>query len=177
MDVYARARPRIIAVTLTRPADTVQYTPGDVVCNSTDTPTPLVFSSASLDPIVRCATIISASIACSANLAMKPDVELWLFTVPPAMDADNAPFTPTDAELEHLVCVLDFAAAAFGVGHHVGDATVGNLGNVVLFRSAGTTIPFQCAPEETSLYGVLVARNAYVPLAGESFRVALGVVD
>lgn len=177
MDVYARASARIIAVDLTRPADTVQYAPGDVICNSTDTPAPLVFPSAARDPAVRCGMILSASIACSANLAMKPDVELWLFTVPPAMGADNAPFTPTDAELEHLACILDFSKDAFGVGHHVGDATVGSAGNVVLFRSANTMIPFQCAPEETSLYGVLVARNAYVPLAGEAFRVALGVVD
>ena len=43
MDVYARTSARIIAVNLTRPADTVQYAPGDVICNSTDTPGPLVF--------------------------------------------------------------------------------------------------------------------------------------
>lgn len=171
-DVYARSRARIVAAGLVRPADEAPYAPGDVICNSTSTPQPLAFAGASLDPRVGCGLIAYASLACTANQATRLDAELWLFTVAPAMDADNAPFTPTTAELSDLVAIVTLASAWAAVGN----AQTGADGNVVITAPL-LSIPFACAPGDSSLYGVLVARNAYVPVAGEAFRLALGILD
>lgn len=171
-DVYARGKCHTAAASYTRPGDTNSYAPGDVVCNSTSAPAALTFAAASLDPLVRSGVITHATLVCGANQATKLDSELWLFTVAPAMDNDNAAFTPTDAELDNLVGIISLPAS----GAKAGDATAGAGGNAVI-EAPSLALPFQCAAGSTALYGVLVARNAYVPVASETFRVALRILD
>jgi hypothetical protein len=115
------------------------------------------------------AVIESAVITSKANAATKLDADLLLFSATISdLDADNAAFTPTDAQLETLVGVISFPTASWKAGDATADAggnafcAVNNLGLVV---------------KSDALYGVLVARNAYVPYSGEVFKITLGIVE
>jgi hypothetical protein len=110
-------------------------------------------------------------------VATKGKFELWLFagTAAPTVDTDNVPFTPSDVELLDLVGIVRFDdTAAF-----VGEATVGAVGNAIYVGThlgvANFAIPFRCGAGVTTLWGLLVVRNAYVPVADEVFTVTLHV--
>lgn len=157
------------SATLTRPADTTAYAVGDVVCNSTSAPVILTFPYGARN---GSAVLQHAVIVDSANVATKPDLELWLFDTAMAMDNDNAAFTPTDAELLNLIGVVSFATGSFKAG----DATSGAGGNAIC-EATNIGIPVNPAGSDTALYGVLVVRNAYVPVSGEVFTVRLKFLD
>lgn len=154
-----------------RPADTTTYAAGDVVADSTSTPTIIKFRSAAqgngAPSIIQHAILVD-----SASVATKPDLELWLFDTTITMDNDNAVFTPTDAELLTLIGVIAFPVADFKVG----DATVGAGGNAIC-EARNLGIPFNTAIADNDIYGVLVVRNAYVPVSGETFTVRLHLLD
>jgi hypothetical protein len=148
-------------VTFTRPADTTAYTAGDVVCNAAT----LVFPRCARN---GSAVLQHAKIVTSANVATKPDLDLWLFDTTIAAVADNAAFAPTDAEMLTLIAVVPFATADFKVGL----SGSGGSGNAVCeIKNLG--IPLNAS----TLYGQLVARNAYVPIASEVFKITLGFLD
>lgn len=171
MSEYVRSMGRTISATFTRPADTTAYAAGDVVANSTSAPVVMTFRGAArgtnAPSIIQHAILVS-----SASVATKPDLELWLFDTTIAIDNDNAVFTPTDAELLTLVGVIAFPVADFKVG----DATVGAGGNAVC-EASNIGLPFNTTRDANDLFGVLVARNAYVPVSGEVFTVRLKLLD
>ena len=153
-----------VQVTKTRLNDTNAYTAGDTISENT--------SGATVWTFANCARftggsgiIAKATIADGAYVAATLQAELWLFNAAVTADQDNAVFTPTDAELLTLQAVVPISTA------YVGDATAGIGGNVQL--SSGTiNMPFKCNAD-ASLYGVLVARNAYVPVGWETFGITL----
>ena len=152
-----------IQVNFTRPSDTTAYASGDVVCNSTSAPVIMTFTN--------CARVsggtgilIGGALMSSANVATKLSGELWIFTATVSMDNDNAVFTPTDTEMATLVGVIPFTT------WYVGDATSGAGGNAWSDASS-ISFPYTCAT--TSLYGILIARNAYVPVSAEVFTSTL----
>lgn len=152
----------------TRPADTTTYTAGDVISNSTSAPAVLIFNNALREGL---GAIQNAYLLDSANQTTLLDSELWLFTTPPAATNDNAAITFTDAELANLVGIISFAVAAGKVGL----PSSGAAGNAVNFQN-GLGIPVRGAGLTDVIYGVLVARNAYVPVSAEIFTITLGVV-
>ena len=168
----------LVTDSLTRPADTDAYTAGDVIDAAAGAG--LIFANCARGEGMG-GTIQTALFFDSANVAAPPDVELWLFSATLAgFDNDNDVFTPTDADYytlnsgvtDSLIGVIPFATAnAF-----VGDATSGTGGN--LFIPASRTflpLEFVCATNGTSLFGVLVVRNAYAPISAETFRVLLTI--
>lgn len=159
---------RTIGTSLVRPSDTTTYAAGEVV--NTTVASVLQFSKAAVGGL---ATIVSATIIDDANQTTKPDLELWLFSSTVTADADNAVFTPTDAELRTLVGVIAFPVASFKVG----DASSGAAGNCIC-DVQNLNIAFNGASQQTNdLFGVLVVRNAYVPVSGERFDIRLKVRD
>lgn len=158
-----------ISASVTRPADTTQYAAGDVVTSS---PAAVLTFSGAGRVNGGSGIVIDALLIDSANQTTKPNLELWLFSQAPAIDDDNAAFTPTDAELANLVGIVQFTTG------FVGDATAGAGGNCVL-PSERTYLPvfYECAAAVTALYGVLVARNTYTPVSGEVFSVKLKVAQ
>ena len=68
--------------------------------------------------------------------------------------------------------MISFAQANFKVG----DATSGANGNCICIAD-NLSIPIKTLSGANTLYGVLVARNAYTPVSGESFTVRLCVLD
>lgn len=153
-----------VQVSKTRPSDTTAYASGDTISESTSVAT--VWTFASCARFTGGSGIIAkATIADGAYVAATLQAELWLFNATVTADQDNAVFTPTDAELLTLQAVIPINIA------YVGDATAGVGGNVQL-TSGTVNMPFKCNAD-ASLYGVLVARNAYVPVSAETFGVTL----
>ncbi len=167
-----------ISAALTRPANTTAYTAGDVI--DAGTAAGLTFANAARSKGGG-GRIRDGMLFDSANVATPPDVQLWLFSAAlAAYDADNAAFTPVDSDFhdvqegitDGIVGVIQFATGnAF-----VGDATAGAGGNLIIPASK-TFLPldFVCATDNTSLFGVLVVRNAYAPVSSEQFRVFLRI--
>lgn len=145
---------RLAEASATRPANTTQYTAGDVVGGV------LTFGAES-PGIVRGAVFID-----SAAEATKPDVDLLLFDEQPTVAADNSAFAPTDAQMERCIGVIQFAGANFRAGAS---------GNGVILATAFGELAF--SGQARSFYGVLVARNAYTPISEEKFVVRLGILN
>lgn len=157
---------------LIRPADTTAYAAGDVIAEVT-TNNHLVFPEVFRKggPLTSC--IDGARITSSSNATTKPDLELWLFGNDPTEVADNAAFAPTDAETISRIGIIKFPVANWIVGN-AGAAGAGNAGcdsmNLGLLMRLNATPINQDA---LGLYGVLVVRNAYAPIASEEFTVDL----
>ncbi len=153
----------VIATSKTRPGDTATYAAGDTISEATSSSTVWTFSK-----VVRKAggsgTIGQVVIDDSSSPALKLQAELWLFDTAPTADQDNAAFTPTDAEMQTVVAVIPIN------GSHVGTAS----GNTLL-TSGAVAAPFRCASNVQDLFGVLVARNAYIPTNAEVFNIRLSI--
>lgn len=164
-----RGKGHTTIATVTRPANTTTYTAGDVV--GTAVTATIEFNNASSGEF-ECAILQQAIVSSSAYVATAPDLELWLFDTTVAAIADNAAFAPTDAELATLVGIVQFETANWKVG----TATAGAGGNACCVAS-NISIPFNTKKGTHSLFGVLVMRNAYVPVSGEIFTCRLQVLD
>ncbi len=148
----------------TRPADTTQYAAGDQVADGT--PSVLEFAV----PRVAGGTgvIIHASCTDSANVAVKADLRLYLFDTLPTIVADNAAWTPSDGDMVNIVGYVEFSTWEIGL------ATVGAGGNCVSLAT-NLQIPFDVT--NGVVYGLLVVRNAYIPVDSEVFSIKIGVLQ
>lgn len=147
----------IVDASVTRPSNTTAYASGDVI--GTATTAVLEF-----EDVARSnggsGMIMTAVAIDSAAQGTQPSLELWLFTAALAVVADNEPFAPTDAEMLNLVSVITLSSAK------VGGANLAIISDMV-------ATPFKCAGGSANLYGYLVVRNAYTPIADEVFTVKL----
>ena len=161
----------ISRASFTRPNDTTTYAAGDVMADSTSAATILTFDSAAAyvggSGIIQAVTGIDG-----AYQALGLAADLFLFdTAPASYGNDNAAFTPTDAELLRAIGVATFSAT----GWSGGDLTSGATGNAI--QSVIVSLPFKCKVDRSKLYGILVARNAYVPIAQSPFYFNLHVLQ
>jgi hypothetical protein len=149
--------------TLTRPNDTNTYTAGDAVADSTSAPTALTFAN--------CARIAGgtgfltgAQMIDKSNQAVLWDIELWVFndTVTPTNDQD--PFNLSDADILKCVGVFHFTTSYQGLAGTSGNRYWETEPAMKSFTAVGT-----------SLYGLVVVRNAYVALANEVLTFALRI--
>lgn len=154
------------SATFTRPNDTTQYAANDVM--TADPAAVMTFSGLPSRTTTGC-LIQSATIVSSANKGTKLDADLLLFSSTISdLDADNAAFTPTDAQLLTIVGVIPFATANWKAG----DASADAAGNAFCVNAnLGISIAHQ------TLYGVLIARNTYTPVANEVFTIKLQVIQ
>lgn len=150
---------RVASATITRPNDTTQYAAGEVMTGTVAAV--LQFGVNSMFGEIKSALLVDSIIAGGT----KPECDLLLYSESPDIAADNAAFAPTDAQSATLVASIPFLAANF-------KSATGN-GHIVSANASG--IPYT-APDRV-LYGVLIARNTYVPTALEVFTLKLGVSD
>lgn len=166
-------RTQFRTVSFTRPSDTTQYAAGDVV--GTAATNPLKFTDASRAK-VNSGAVVSATLISSANQATKGDFDLMLFDTHLTADADNATFTPTDAELATCVGIVSF----IGTTAKLGNITSGAGGNLIypnpVIMPIGYSIVNTAGVESDCLWGVLVARSTYTPVSAEVFYIRLGLV-
>jgi hypothetical protein len=160
---------KVVTAALTRPDDTTAYTAGDVVQSSTSTHTPITFTDCARHN-GGSGVLLDALLLDSACQTTKLDAELYLFDTTVAPAHDNEAWAPSDAELVTLVAIIDFGASPW-----VGDPTAGT-GNVA-FQVQNNNAGFVCGAASRNLFGVLVARNAYTPVALEVFTIRLKIVQ
>jgi hypothetical protein len=136
-----------------------------VVADSTTTASILRFKGAArgvgMGGIIQSALLID-----SVAAATKPDLEMYIFTQPPAMQADNAAWNPTDAEMLFCIGVIAFPLGSFKTAGANGIIEPSNPGQA-----------FTCDPALTDIFGILVARNAYTPSSGEIFKILLQILQ
>lgn len=151
---------------ITRPANTTQYTAGDVVADATDNAF-FTFTFAQRQGKVS-GSFSTARIVSSANQSTKPTFELWLFRATPGTTADNATWDVSDAELLDCIGVISFAQADWKGG----TLTAGAGGNAYC-QATNIGIAFNAV--DTSIYGILVERATYTPVSGETFTIELTI--
>ena len=156
---------RTVSASLTSATGTTAYTDGDAI-SAVTTNALFTFTSTVRE---RSGTIIGAILHSSQNnTTLKLAAELWLFRTPIGLVADNAAFAPTDAEMKTCVGVIDFAAASW----RAGSATSGAAGNALVQANQGD-MPFTDDGESQTLYGQLVAKNAYAKVDSEIYTIDL----
>lgn len=145
-----------------RPADTAPYTAGDEISNDTDQADAdyLEFSGVTRDGISGNGYIVKARLTKTNNNVTNATFRLYLFSVPPTMVGDNAPFVVSTGEI--LVGWFDFTFSTLGV-------------YVAIGQSSGDGGPMAFNAPNGSLYGVLVATGAYTPASGETFTPELTI--
>lgn len=143
----------------TRPSDTTTYAAGDAVNNSTSAPTVLTFANiarlSGLGGVIESATMILSTRATLAGV-----FELWLFDTTVTMTNDNTAWGISDANLNTAIGCINFSVRVDG------DAS-----SNCVYQATNIGIAYKCTT--TSLFGVLVARNAYVPGNAEVFTIRL----
>ena len=173
VNALSRFITKTVTDSITRPNDTTQYAVGDVIAEVT-TNDHFLFEKVCQAPrysgLVSTATIFS-----SANQSTKLDANLFLFAVDIGEDADNATWTPTDAELLTCLGVINFPAADWVAGN----VALGAGGNAMCqVRNIGLTFKnsknASYDDNRGVLYGVLVANNTYTPVANEVLTISLG---
>jgi len=160
-----RNRPvtKTITVSKVRPADTTVYAAGDVLAESTSAATVWTFSDTVRGSGLG-GTIQSAELIDSAAAATKPELELWLFDASLTTQNDNAAWNPSDTEMKACIGMILFPAGGF--------MTAGANGMIM---ASNLVLPFQCAAASSTLYGILVVRNAYTPVSNEEFTIRLQI--
>jgi len=153
-----------ITTSITRPNDTTTYAAGDVI--GTASSQVLTFNGVSTPFVQGAGAVCGVQVISSAAPATLPSLELWLFKTAPTAAADNTAWAVTDAELLDLIGVIPLANTYVGLasGNHVQQA-------------AQTLVNFNLPSGSDVIYGVLVVRNAYVPVAQEVYKVKIMVAD
>lgn len=158
-----RPNTKVVSLTKTRPADTATYAAGDVVAESTSAATVWTFANmargAGLGGVIQSAVLISSL----APPTLKGEFELYLFDTTLTTQNDNVAWAPSDAESKTFIAMIPFSTANYrSFGANNGGYVLNALG-----------ISYACAAAATSLFGILVARNAYVPGNAEELTIRL----
>ncbi len=159
---------RIITASFSRPSNTTPYSIGDVVTDGG--PTIITLEDAVREG-AQSALLVGATLVVSSNPALKGDFRLFLFDTTVAMEADNAAWDPSDAEMATALGYIDF-----GDEPEAGGAS-GGTSNVI-YQALGVNIPIVAPTDGVfDIFGILVVRNAYIPTASETFTVRLHVIQ
>lgn len=160
-----------VSANFTRPNDTNAYAAGDVVADSTSAATVLTFPLTGVGELGSC-ILQTATLISSANVSTKLEGRLWLFdTAPASYGNDNEAMTLTDAEMRTALQIVQFATGSWCAG----DATSGAGGNA-LCNAQALWLPINTTKDSNAIFGVLEARNAYVPVAQERFDLRLAFI-
>jgi hypothetical protein len=157
--------PFLVVSTLTKTSAVGAYVGGQVVAPVTALP--ITFAGVVQNNGCK-GRISGCQMVDQANQAVKGVFELWLFTAPPVSPPDQSAFIPTNTELDTLIAVIPLSTA------FVGNSGAGAAGNVV-YISPPLDFPFACPTNTSNLFGLLIVRNGYTPVANEVFVITLDV--
>ena len=141
--------------TITRPADTSQYTAGDALSNSTSAPTAGGGTLTIVAASGKSALMTHMQIVSSNAPGTPLQGEVWLFGTAPTAINDNAAFTVSDSEMLTCVGVIPFVLLTIGANS---SATV-DVGKA--FATSGST----------NLRYLVRVVNTYTPASGETLTV------
>jgi hypothetical protein len=151
---------------VTRPANADIYTAGDAISDNATTPTSAGYFA--LDFATQ--TQGYGSVVLTDFTLHKSDHDvtaasfwLLLFTTAPAFAGweDNAALAITDAEMKECKGVVSFAAADWA------NVITGDI------QTVSKTIGIVFGSSQTTVYGILVAGDAYTPSSGEIFTLTV----
>jgi hypothetical protein len=146
---------------IVRPANTTQYTVGDVVGDNTARP--FKFSKIARGDGVPF-WVLNAVMVSNNVPTIAGQFNLHLYRNQFTPDADNAAFTPSLEESAELIGIIQFDTAY-------------KLSTVTQYVASDLRFMFvQPDPILSDVFGVLTAANAYVPASAEVIRVYLGGV-
>lgn len=155
----------LVETTITRPADAVAYSAGDIIGTTTDAGT-----SVSVLTFVNVARangiggyVGSIMMIDSVNAATNIDADIFFFNTTLSQQADNVAFAATDAEMNTCIGVVSI------VGTDGKESSTSIAYNGIM-PSPGR-IDFVPASGSRNIFAVIVVRNAYTPASGEIFRV------
>lgn len=147
---------------ITRPANVTAYAAGDVIAEAT-TNDHFAFARFLRGLGSDGVTIRNAKLTSSVNAGTNLDGVLYLFSSDIAEVGDNAAFAPTDAEILTCLGSISFPTASW--------EDMGAAGDICI----ASGVDLYTRPGAFTVYGVLVARNAYTPTSGEVFTVDLEI--
>lgn len=147
----------------TRPSNTTAYSIGQVVAESTSAATVWTFSSC-VRSNGSTGTILGVLLTDSSKQSTTPQFNLWLFNSSPTVQNDAAAFAPSSSDLANLVTVVNLSSW-----------TAANANGILIASEMNR--PFKCGSSSTTLYGVLVAANAYTPTSAEVFNITLQIAE
>lgn len=157
---FVASNSAVVTGTLTRPADTTQYTAADEITGTAGT----------ILEITGCATYNGGSgrikwieVIDSINAATDVDPDIFIYDTTSTPQADNAAFAPADG-----VTNTNILAKDLGTG-------VASGANNLIFRVGELDIPYVCGGSSKSLFVRLVERSTYTPTADEQFVVRMGI--
>lgn len=159
---------KVITASYTRPADTNVYAAGDVLADSTSAATILTFAGMARSNGLGF-LVDGVTVGYSGAPATKPDLELWLFDTTVTMQNDNAVWNPTDANMQTSLGFISLPGANAVIA-----SPLANNGNMVQHTPAGIK---SRAAITTSIFGIVVVRNAYTPVSAETFTFRLHVIQ
>lgn len=166
-NVMTSNRVVVVENEITRPNDVNAYAAGDAISEVT---TNNHFDFGALKPTTPNSRVTGRIVAARIVVGAKDTIaamDLHCFHTDIGEDADNAAWTPTDAELKTAIATISFAATDFKDG----DATAGAGGNQIGYK-ADLNIPFSLTVANT-LFAQLVARAAYTPIASTPYQAQL----
>ncbi len=152
---------KLLSSSIIRPSNTDAYTAGDSIAAVT---TDNHFSwqiRTSNELGTGIGEILQAKITSSGAVATSLDARLSLFHTDVSEDADNAALSLSDAEHLTRIGVINFATASWEIFQNNSGLTV-----TAALKFAGLT-------DGRTIYGVLEARNSYVPISAEVFTIDL----
>jgi hypothetical protein len=150
-----------VIATLTRPANTTQYTAGDEI---TDTGGAVLEVTGCAQDFGGSGRIKQIDIIDSVNAATDPDPDVFIYDTTSTPQADNAAFAPADGVTETALYAADMGNA------------IDSGANNIIFVKTGLDIPYVCGGASKSLFVRLVERSTYTPASGETFKVRLHIV-
>jgi len=167
-DAITHQAPKSVVFSFIRPANTTTYAIGDVVYPAVPAG-PLVQVKAlkfqDALPFGSSGFIVEAQLKLFSTQSTKLSADLYLFTSPlAATPLDNDPFAITANEMMNHVNTISFP-----------DSAAESLAGFTRYAVAPNKV-VSAASGSTSLYGILVAKNAYVPIASEKIVIQLGIV-
>lgn len=148
----------------TRPANTIQYTLGDLVANSVTAGSvvPMAFQIVANNG--QAASVMRARVSKTNNDADAPVFRLHLFNASPTVtNGDNGAFLPNGA-----TSYIGYIDVTTDVVFSDGDTGVGT-------PPGGATMSAICGGALNVIYGLLEARSVYTPTSGEVFTVTLEI--
>lgn len=154
------------SASFTRPANTTAYTAGDVVSNSTVASTLMKFNAAArFNGQGGYITKVRLFTDRKANVSQ---YRLYLFRTSEAsvsVPVDNLPMTTIYADFLNRIGYIDLPAVK-------DDADTTNSTGAYA-ESSITPFAFKCAPDDDSVYGLLVDQTGQTPASGQAFMVEL----
>jgi hypothetical protein len=151
-----------VQASFARPNDTNIYASGDVVADSTTTPTIMQFNVGRLN---GGSGVIEKLIVISDNKNQVNRFRLYLWKTSITMQNDNAQFQFLYANSDNFVGFMDVPSL------FTGSDTTNSTGSIGMNNF--DILPFTLDSSDTKLYGLLVTLEGYTPVANTNYKVKI----